>query len=108
MGWGLGWVRLQACLQPGCVAALRPGASTWLRAGVARELGRRCRWLPRRPLVSLPRPPTLPQPRPNPVPQIRVPGQAPLDLVMALASGPLASGLLGTSSLTYQVRLRGR
>ncbi|PRW57941.1 NO-insensitive guanylyl cyclase III [Chlorella sorokiniana] len=34
---------------------------------------------------------------------IRVPGQAPLDLALAMDSGPLASGLLGKTSLTYQV-----
>lgn len=35
--------------------------------------------------------------------QIRLPGPAPVDLCMVLASGRAASGLLGTTSLTYQV-----
>lgn len=35
--------------------------------------------------------------------QIRVTGTAPLDMVMVLASGAATSGLLGTTSLTYQV-----
>ena len=35
--------------------------------------------------------------------QIRVPGGARLDLTLALESGPMASGLLGKTSLTYQV-----
>ena len=38
-----------------------------------------------------------------PAVQIRVPGQAPLDILLALDSGPLASGLLGKTSLTYQL-----
>ncbi|KAI7846098.1 hypothetical protein COHA_000359 [Chlorella ohadii] len=35
--------------------------------------------------------------------QIRLPGPAPVDLCMVLASGRAASGLLGTTSLTYQI-----
>ncbi|PRW57717.1 adenylyl cyclase isoform A [Chlorella sorokiniana] len=35
--------------------------------------------------------------------QIRLPGLAPVDLCMVLASGRAASGLLGTTSLTYQI-----
>ena len=38
-----------------------------------------------------------------PAVQIRVPGQAPLAIALALDSGPLASGLLGKTSLTYQL-----
>ena len=45
--------------------------------------------------------------------QIRVPGGAQLDLTVALdsgalARGPLASGLLGKTSLTYQVHFRSQ
>ncbi|EFN55643.1 expressed protein [Chlorella variabilis] len=34
---------------------------------------------------------------------IRLAGSVPLDLVMVMASGPATSGLLGTTSLTYQI-----
>ncbi|PSC74422.1 adenylyl cyclase Cya [Micractinium conductrix] len=37
------------------------------------------------------------------VQSIRLPGMEPLDLVMVLNSGPTCSGLLGTTSLTYQI-----
>ena len=40
--------------------------------------------------------------------QIRLAGSVPLDLVMVMASGPATSGLLGTTSLTYQVGDAGR
>jgi hypothetical protein len=39
------------------------------------------------------------------VQSIRLAGSTPLDLVLVLASGPASSGLLGTTSLTYQARL---
>lgn len=35
--------------------------------------------------------------------QVRLPNGEPLDVSMALTSGPASSGLLGTTSLTYQV-----
>ena len=35
--------------------------------------------------------------------QVRLPNGEPLDVILALASGPASSGLLGTTSLTYQV-----
>ncbi|KAL4457367.1 hypothetical protein ABPG75_012232 [Micractinium tetrahymenae] len=37
------------------------------------------------------------------VQSIKLPGMVPLDLIMVLSSGPASSGLLGTTSLTYQI-----
>ena len=61
-------------------------------------------------LLTAPQPPAPAKPArlrcPLP-PQIRLPGQVPVDLLMVLASGPASSGLLGTTSLTYQVTSAG-
>ena len=35
--------------------------------------------------------------------QVELPGRYPVDLVVAVTSGALSSGLLGTLSLTYQL-----
>ena len=37
------------------------------------------------------------------LPQLHLPGGHPVDLVLAAAAGEMASGLLGTTSLTYQL-----
>jgi hypothetical protein len=51
--------------------------------------------------------PAPPRPIPAPLrfamPQLYLPGGHPVDLVLAVGSGEMASGLLGTTSLTYQL-----
>lgn len=104
------------CCQPACSCCSRCARSPAGRCMAGSRAAAERRWAPgsmpcapglRHSPPPAPNPPSTLPPHPPPLRQIKLPGMVPLDLIMALSSGPASSGLLGTTSLTYQVGQAG-